>query len=400
MNCCDRVDVRIVNETCQCRFVTRASVDQTLASGRPELAAALDARPGLFAATDVFIGHQTRADILGQVQALEAVLSSAPWTAHVADRNRDATIVAQPGPAGMLMGYDFHIAPDGPRLIEINTNAGGAFLMAEREGVEATGRLTEMVFDEWQRARRTASPRTLAIVDDAPEDQFLYPDMLIARDLLLAAGIDTVIANASDLTFDGKLRVDGRVIDMVYNRLTDFLLAEPRHGALRAALLSDAAVISPAPRHHASHADKRNLATLTDPDALSRLGIDPFPLAALPRVIQVKADDEDRLWATRRGLFFKPEAGFGGRGVYRGEKLTRGTFHRLMAGGYVAQDYVPPALRAIPAEDGAGPLKYDLRVYTYAGRTLLLAARLYQGQATNFRTPGGGLARVVAMQSS
>jgi hypothetical protein len=28
------------------------------------------------------------------------------------------------------MGYDFHLAPDGPRLIEINTNAGGAFLNA------------------------------------------------------------------------------------------------------------------------------------------------------------------------------------------------------------------------------------------------------------------------------
>jgi hypothetical protein len=28
------------------------------------------------------------------------------------------------------MGYDFHLSPDGPRLIEINTNAGGAFLNA------------------------------------------------------------------------------------------------------------------------------------------------------------------------------------------------------------------------------------------------------------------------------
>lgn len=28
------------------------------------------------------------------------------------------------------MGYDFHLGEDGPRLIEINTNAGGAFLNA------------------------------------------------------------------------------------------------------------------------------------------------------------------------------------------------------------------------------------------------------------------------------
>ena len=29
---------------------------------------------------------------------------------------------------GVFFGYDFHIQSDGPRLIEINTNAGGAFL--------------------------------------------------------------------------------------------------------------------------------------------------------------------------------------------------------------------------------------------------------------------------------
>lgn len=32
------------------------------------------------------------------------------------------------GPVGALMGYDFHLGEDGPKLIEVNTNAGGAFL--------------------------------------------------------------------------------------------------------------------------------------------------------------------------------------------------------------------------------------------------------------------------------
>ncbi len=35
-----------------------------------------------------------------------------------------------PGPAGALMGYDFHLGEDSPKLIEVNTNAGGAFLNA------------------------------------------------------------------------------------------------------------------------------------------------------------------------------------------------------------------------------------------------------------------------------
>src|SRR5690606_9956659 len=34
------------------------------------------------------------------------------------------------GPRGVCMGYDFHLGPHGPKLIEINTNAGGAWLNA------------------------------------------------------------------------------------------------------------------------------------------------------------------------------------------------------------------------------------------------------------------------------
>jgi hypothetical protein len=41
--------------------------------------------------------------------------------------------------------------------------------------------------------------------------------------------------------------------------------------------------------------------------------------------------------------------------------------------------------------------KVDVRLYAYRERTLLVAARLYQGQATNFRTPGGGFAPVLAI---
>ena len=34
------------------------------------------------------------------------------------------------GPCGVFMGYDFHLGADGPKLIEVNTNAGGALLNA------------------------------------------------------------------------------------------------------------------------------------------------------------------------------------------------------------------------------------------------------------------------------
>ena len=41
--------------------------------------------------------------------------------------------------------------------------------------------------------------------------------------------------------------------------------------------------------------------------------------------------------------------------------------------------------------------KLDVRLYTYGGQVLLSAARLYQGQTTNFRTPGGGFAPLLAL---
>ena len=41
-------------------------------------------------------------------------------------------------------------------------------------------------------------------------------------------------------------------------------------------------------------------------------------------------------------------------------------------------------------------LKFDLRDYVYDAAVQWVAARLYQGQTTNFRTPGGGFAPVYA----
>ena len=55
---------------------------------------------------------------------------------------------------------------------------------------------------------------------------------------------------------------------------------------------------------------------------------------------------------------------------------------------------MPPSQRTIRIDGREVPLKLDLRNYVYAGRVQLVAARLYQGQTTNFRTLGGGFAPV------
>ena len=53
-----------------------------------------------------------------------------------------------------------------------------------------------------------------------------------------------------------------------------------------------------------------------------------------------------------------------------------------------------------PSDDMEYPIgrgEVDLRAYTYDGCVQLLTARMYSGQTTNFRTPGGGFAPVFFM---
>ena len=50
--------------------------------------------------------------------------------------------------------------------------------------------------------------------------------------------------------------------------------------------------------------------------------------------------------------------------------------------------------RIIKLNGTAERRKTNVRLYAYDGQILLTAARLYQGQTTNFRTPGGGFAPV------
>lgn len=322
-----------------------------------------------------------------------------------------------PGPRGVLMGYDFHLGTDGPKLIEVNTNAGGAFLnallaKAQRACCPEVGqalklpladafdaKLIEMFQAEWTLQRGVAPLRRVAIVDDDPEGQYLYPEFLLARQTFIRHGIDATIADAAGLRYvEGRLWVDKAPIDLIYNRLVDFSLERPEHAALRDAYLAGAVVLTSNPRNYALLADKRNLTLLSDRAALLGFGLAPEladQSAQVPHTVQVRPDNTKALWDARRSLFFKPATGHGAKAVYRGDKVTRRVWEHIAAGGYVAQELVPPSERTIKLDQTEQRRKIDIRLFTYEGRVLLAAARLYQGQTTNFRTPGGGFAPVI-----
>jgi hypothetical protein len=340
----------------------------------------------------------------------QAVLARSPGIARLP---RAAT--------GVFAGYDFHVTRDGPKLIEINTNAGGAMLNAvadwrrpacclgkdspvapapTRESLERS--FLTMFREEWRRERGDRPMRTIAIVDDAPEAQFLYREFELFAELFRRDGLQAVIADAAALEWrDGVLSWRGVAIDLVYNRLTDFYFESPVHEALREAYEADAVVVTPHPRAHALYADKRNLEWLTDTDFLRDVGAHAADIEVLHAGVPAtrSVGDSPHWWQARKEWFFKPATVFGSRGAYRGDKLTHRVFGELIKGGYVAQRVVPPGVRR-DAPDAREPFKVDLRQYVHDGLALLLAARLYKGQTTNFRTAGGGFAPVLELRES
>jgi hypothetical protein len=404
-----------LNQNCFCITLDRQSLCEALEreAGDPEFCETfIQPKTHLFSNVPVFLSASQVAEMQEVVAAIEttarltaykaAVLTWAPEISHV-----------DHGPVGALMGYDFHLGEDGPRLIEINTNAGGAFLnallaraqracCAEMDMPLKPNAFEDVAFrmfqDEWERQRGSGFASRIAIVDDRPEEQYLYPEFVLVQQALAARGVDAVIADARHLRHEaGRLSVEGKPIDLIYNRVTDFAFDQPEHKALRDAYRDGTVVVTPNPHIHALLADKRDLSLLSDPATLQAWGLAPTLLARLetvPRTVLVTPENADELWRSRKSLFFKPTGGHGGKAVYRGDKVTKGVWSDIAHGGYVAQTLVKPSERMIRIGDAIEARKMDVRLYTYDAQVLLVAARLYQGQTTNFRTPGGGFAPV------
>lgn len=369
--------------------------------------------PHLFSALPVYLSRSHIEQISDIVRAVEvatglqqyqdAVLAWAPDIARF-----------DPGPAGGLLGLDFHLSPEGPRLIEINTNPGGLLLnllaakalrlcmpdtvQTPTDPAAAERKLMEAMLAEFEAQRHGQALSMVAIVDHAPELQYLYPEFQLFREMFLAHGVHADICDPGELEYrDGQVRLHDGTVDMVYNRLTDFALAESAHSHLKEAYLAGDVVVTPHPRAHALYADKRNLTLLGDAEFLERAGLDQEGAgllgSAVPKTELLTSANWDALWKQRRHLFFKPADGYGSKASYRGDKLTRGVWAEFANRPYIAQQLVPPSERKMGEESAA--LKADIRCYAYRGTPLMYSARLYQGQTTNFRTPGGGFAPVL-----
>ena len=172
-----------LNQQCFCITLDRRALYESLRRQFWDTGnGALDA-PNLqpfFSSAPVFVPQAEIRSMELVVQAIEGAAALSPfkeralsWAPEIAGFD--------PGPIGAFMGYDFHLTPDGPQLIEINTNAGGAFLNAVLaraqhrcctpplqdastngllDGLE--GAVLAMFQQEWQRQGRDSAPARLA----------------------------------------------------------------------------------------------------------------------------------------------------------------------------------------------------------------------------------------------
>ena len=204
-SCASLVVSDALNRECFCFSLDDAALARALDSelGQPGLSAMVRERcPYLFAARPVFVAAPQLRMMEQVVQAVESVVALPAYRQQVLGAAPAIARLGTVGPHGAFFGYDFHLNQGRLGLIEINTNAGGAMLnavlaRAQRACCAATDgmlpardtvavfeqRIVDMFRHEWQLAGRTRPLASIAIVDESPEAQYLYPEFLLFQQL-------------------------------------------------------------------------------------------------------------------------------------------------------------------------------------------------------------------------
>lgn len=311
-------------------------------------------------------------------------------------------VAADPGAEDrpLLLCYDVHPTPAGPVLIEVNTNAGGIATAIQ------AARAINVCCADWEQEvlerhllelfRRdllgpgAPASRAVAIVDDELASQPLLPEMQALAALLRREAASVIVVDAAELSHaDGRLRHGTAAIDAIYWRSTDFLVAEPRHAAIRRAVDEGTTTLAPSPRAYAAIADKRRFVDWSREPELAR---DPATgcVFRIAETLPMTARSAEEWRADRAEWVFKPASGHASRGVYVGKSISRQKLAELPRESYLAQRYAPH-----PVIDREGhEWKYDVRFYANRGEVIGAAARVFQGQVVGMRQPGSGFAPV------
>lgn len=306
-----------------------------------------------------------------------------------------------PGNNSLFMSYDFHVTPDGNlKLIEINTNASFLGLGWEMNQFfnlpwNTDFKITDLknCFQQELAAAGFTKPlQKIIITDEKPNQQRLYLEFVLYREIFKAMGYDCEVA---DLTETTKLKT----AELIYNRSTDFYFEEPLTAALKEIYLSKEAVVSPQPFEYRLLADKENFIDWSSEEFWNEIQLDEkyknIIQSVLPKTRVLTETNRDQIWSERKQLFFKPKRAFGSKSAFRGASIAHKAFEDLVKHESLAQELVPPNELTFEMPTGPQKFKYDLRCYAYRNQYQGSVGRLYQGQVTNLRTEGGGFTPVL-----
>lgn len=303
-----------------------------------------------------------------------------------------------PDSPGMLMGFDFHLTDDGPKLIEINNNAGGLYIgrQADRDNInqlwlsqphtpELPGGLKERLL-----AMFPPHWKTIAIVDEEIEQQYMFPEMQAYANILEDDGRTVFLVSPEGLRLDDDgLYVGQSRIDAIYNRHTDFYLESEPMRQIRKAYLAGQVQLNPHPRSYALLGDKARMADWWHEGVLEACMSEPeisLIRSVVPEIHLMCEYDSEQAWAERKNWVFKPAARHGGKGVLLGKSVSRTRFDALDRQDSVMQRFVPASIVHVNNK----PFKFDVRLFTQGEKLIAVAGRVWQGQVTNFRTEGSG----------
>jgi hypothetical protein len=296
----------------------------------------------------------------------------------------------RPDAPGILMGFDFHLTPEGPKLIEINNNAGGLYIgdgrwlpqpgIAElKDSFE--NRILGMFPKAW---------KTIAIVDEDIEKQYMYPEMEAYAALLTDDGREVFLTSPESLQLkEDGLYINSSRIDAIYNRHTDFYLESKAMLHIKQAYFSGQVQINPHPRSYALLGDKSRMSDWWHEGLLEGVASEEeirLIRAIVPETHLMNEYNQEAAWGERKQWVFKPSARHGGKGVLLGKSMSHKRFDGLNRSETVMQKFVP----ASQIEINGASFKFDVRLYTQAERLIAVAGRAWQGQVTNFRSEGSG----------
>ena len=267
--------------------------------------------------------------------------------------------------------------------------------------------LRAAVLAAWQDWGGTGDP-VIAIVDWA--DVPLMPEFEIIRDDLIAAGLQTVIADPQELTFSGgRLRYGETAIDLVYRRLIiQDILARPAETRplVDAARANAVCLVNPFASDVLGHKSVFDVLTaharemgLTAAERSAVINHVPWTRVLVGDGRPPTANTISREWAMahRERVVLKPAHDYGGHGVHVGHECDEATWAAAvdealaLAVDHVVQRRIVSHSEWFALDEPGHPLQtfvVDNDPYTFRGRLGGLLVRLGAAGVTNVSAGG------------